>query len=489
MTGALAHCLIDAFNAAGVEYCHWKSNVSLDDGLSGDLDVDLLVGRTSLAPALRILADFGFKPATVGSGPKDPGVSHHYGLDEGTGRLVHVHLFSRLVTGESLVKSHVFPFDAMLLENGSRIGSVRVPSRAAELLLHVVRTFVKYGSAWDLVRIGRKPDDVDRETRWLLEGTEIDDVVALARVYCPVIEAPLLRRGLAELQRRAALLPRIALSFRFRRRLRIYRRRGAVARQAAMARFVLHRARHRLFGPRRNKAPAVGGALIAFVGPDATGKSTLLRETEKWLGQVYAVRSVHAGKPPSSWTTLPLNAILPLARRARPDLRRDRRSASSDAPTATDGGRRTSLLEAVRAVSLAWDRRRLLIRARRDTARGIVVLSDRYPSAVVGAMDSPRLGEESGAILRLLGHLEAKFYSQIPPPDAVVRLTVSLEVAKRRNRERSKSDKHSDEHLEERHVQSPPWSRPGVGLVRDVDTDGALAETLLEVKKAVWSWL
>lgn len=496
MRAPLSHRLVEAFNREGVEYCHWKSNVALAEGLSGDLDLDLFVERVSLGAALRILAGLGFKPATVRSGSMEPGVTHHYGLDPADGRFVHVHLFTRLLTGESLVKSHVFPFETMLLQNAARIGEVRVPSRSAELVLHVLRTFIKYGSLPDLVRLLRKPGTVEEETRWLRKGSDLSEPVRLLRDHCPVIEEPLFRRCVAALEDGAGLALKLVLARRVRRRLRVYRRRGAARRQLAYLRLVVNKLNARVVGPRRNKIPACGGAVIAFVGPDATGKSTLVSETAAWLGGVFAVKTVHAGKPPSSWVTFPLNVLLPLARRALPEMRRHRATADRPEPAAEAGPpRRDSLAQAVRAVALAWDRRRVLLKARRQAAGGTVVVCDRYPSDNIGAMDSPRLRPDSqglgasSALIRRLATLEHRIYAQIPPPDAVVRLRVSLEVAKRRNLGRAKHDKHSNESLEVRHLRLPEWSRAEVRLVHDVDTDQPLPETLLRVKQAIWTCL
>ena len=51
---------------------------------------------------------------------------------------------------------------------------------------------------------------------------------------------------------------------------------------------------------RRSHHRSRGGVVVAFVGSEACGKSTLLAATEHWLRPQFAVRRVHAGKPPST---------------------------------------------------------------------------------------------------------------------------------------------------------------------------------------------
>src|SRR5216110_3383854 len=131
--------LFDRLDAEGVEYCHWKSNAFLEEALEGAGDLDLLVRREhgdrfeTLANALH------FKQMAVPRWRSAPSVLHYLGFDLGSGRLVHLHVYFRLVTGGSLAKSCRLPLEHPLLEGRRRLAGVWVPSKDAELLLFVVR--------------------------------------------------------------------------------------------------------------------------------------------------------------------------------------------------------------------------------------------------------------------------------------------------------------------------------------------------------------
>ena len=92
--------LLESLNSNAIEYCHWKSNYSLDKSLSGEIDLDLLVDRSSLPFIIPQLIKLGFKMATVKWGIQDPGIYHYYGCDSFTGQLIHVHLFNHVLSGE-----------------------------------------------------------------------------------------------------------------------------------------------------------------------------------------------------------------------------------------------------------------------------------------------------------------------------------------------------------------------------------------------------
>jgi len=498
LTLELISRLVEALNTKKVVYCHWKSNLFLAQALSGKMDLDLLVDRRSLPQALTILTNLGFKHAIVKWGPGTPGVSHYYGLDLQTGQLAHVHLFSRVLTGESFVKSHLFPFEPMLLENTDYFGQIRVTPKPAELVLFILRTFIKYSSPLDLMYLLRNSGDIRTELRWLQSGSDISEALYLLEKYCPVIDEPLFIESINTLNGTSSLVKRLMVAQRIRWRLRVYAKRTGSNRILAYIRWLWGQGQRRLGGKRKNKMLHAGGMVIAFVGCEATGKSTLVSACGDWLSDAFAVKMVHAGKPPSSWLTLPVNIVLPLLRRVLPRLRITRLKGYDSSVSRTESQLKVeglaSLIYALRSVTLAWDRRQLLLKTRRLAANGEIVICDRYPSETIGAMDSPHLRENPkggiiSAVYNWLVRLEHRLYKQIPPPDIVLRLKVSIETAKRRNRERIKADKENDTYIEFRHRQSGEWHRSGTKYTHDIDTEKPLAETILSVKKTIWGSL
>jgi thymidylate kinase len=493
---SLVDTLLDTFIQEEIVYSHWKSNINLAQAAAGEIDLDLLVDRTSLLSAITQLSRHGFKQAIVRWGANPPSIRHYYGLDPETNQLIHVHLFSRVLTGESFVKSHLFPFEAMLLQNVYYADRIRVASKPAELVLFTLRMFIKYGSLPDLASLRSKSASVRKEVRWLQAGSDLSEALLLLRKYCPVIDERLFVKCVATLENSDPLIKRVMLARKVRRRLKVYARHTFFQRLLAYFQLLQSEVRRRVGTKQKNKVLQAGGAVIAFVGADATGKSTLVTETGRWLGDVFTLRIIHTGKPPSSWLTLPVNIVLALLRNLT-SLRRGGRAntqaASDESPTQHRFRGFSSLLYALRSVVLAWDRLRLITKARRRVAEGEIIVCDRYPSSTLGAMDSPRLSQDSlrtgllVAIYNRLAHFEKQLYKQIPPPDIVLKLRVSVETAKKRNRKRNGQD--GEAYLEARHRQSQAWTVPGTKYIFDIDTEQSLAETLDSVKKAIWESL
>jgi thymidylate kinase len=491
----LVDCLITTLNREKINYCHWKSNIDLDGATSGELDLDFLVDRESFQPAISILSRLGFKPAAVRYGSNSPGISHYYGYDPASGRFAHVHLFSRVLTGESFMKSHLLPFETMLLQDARYDGSMRVTSKSAELVLFTVRTYIKYGSPLDIAVLMKKTKKIQAELDWLKDGSDLAASLCLLEKYCPVIDEDLFLQCIEAIERDGSLLQRIRLARMVRKRIRNYSKHTFLEWITSFAHLIVTKALRSIGARKKNKVFQAGGAVVAIVGADATGKSTVVSETGRWLGENFLVRVIHAGKPSSSWATAPVNLALRLARLVSPKLGptiKESRKPAEIESSPSKGKRPASLLYALRAVTLAWDRRNLLSKSWRAAAKGEIVVSDRYPSNITGAMDSPRLREQTGSsgwaasLYNRAARLEKSLYAQVPPPDIVIRLRVSLATAIERNRLRDKSGEETDDYIESRHLHASEWHRTDTRRIFEVDTERPLEETMLEIKDLLW---
>ena len=102
---AIGLMLFAELEREGVRYCHWKSNIRLDQTLSGQTDIDLLVHPADAHAFQRIINACGFKLTVSRMGVGHPGVFHALAWDLDSGRLLDLHAYHQLVSGDSLVKS------------------------------------------------------------------------------------------------------------------------------------------------------------------------------------------------------------------------------------------------------------------------------------------------------------------------------------------------------------------------------------------------
>jgi thymidylate kinase len=359
-----------------------------------------------------------------------------------------------------------------------------------------VRTLLKHTSMIELAYVIRDWSNIRAEAAWLVGADGAEAAAREIGHWVPGFEPDLLLAGANAINDDAPLLTRIRLGRSVRARLRSFERRSrARARAVAIASFA-QRARYQARGLSKGLTPGGGGAVIAFVGSEATGKSTMLSLTESWLRDQFTVRRVHAGKPPSTALTFVPNLMLPLLRALAPRQRTTHMTVSvpSDieiVDPSEGASKPVPLLFAVRSLLLAHDRRALLRRAFADSANGMIVLSDRYPSSVVGTPDSPQLARFAAAtstsrLRRWMIDRESAIYADIPPADVVIQLCAPLDVTLERNRTRGKTE--PEEFVRVRHALSSSMEFDH-SRVHRFDTNQSEAETFALIRRTIWEAL
>src|SRR3990172_1561901 len=312
---------IEKLSANEIKYCHWKSNSALSQVLTGETDVDLLIHRKHGDPFRLIMSELKFRPAGIQGDAPFPAVEHYFALDEETGILVHVHAYYHVITGESLSKNLHLPVEEMLLQYVREEDSIQVPAKSAELVVFTIRMMLKHTSLVELVMLARDWKGMRREIEWLLEAKPTDETLKLVESWLPTVDTRLFSECINALKMPASLSRRILLGLQLRSRLSIYARNSRIqAWLSGIQKFSLM-AYGRLTRSKRGMILQSGGAVIAFVGPEATGKSTLLTATRRWLGEHFVIEQIHAGKPKSTLLTMVPNIFLPLLRSALPTYR------------------------------------------------------------------------------------------------------------------------------------------------------------------------
>jgi thymidylate kinase len=188
--------------------------------------------------------------------------------------------------------------------------------------------------------------------------------------------------------------------------------------------------------PGRRRTDSAPGLLVAVVGADGSGKSTLSRDLcRRRLGGAAPVHVYFgSGDGPASLLRLPMKV-------ARDRIVGSKKEAARSPAIRRATGRRPGRMRAARAawaLALAREKRAKLRRAVRLRDAGALVVCDRYPqSQVLGRNDGPLLSAwraSRWSALRLLAAWESAPYDEAArtPPDLVVRLDVDGRTARDR---------------------------------------------------------
>ena len=328
---------------------------------------------------------------------------------------------------------------------------------------------------------------VSRELAWLREAANAERAEALCTAWFPSVEPALFRQLMDAIEVERAMARRVVLGWRVARRLRGLRRLspmlGAFSRLWRVLSLLLKR-----FLRRRDLTLQTGGMIVALIGPKATGKSTIGHALATRLNQHLDVLRIHAGKPPPTALTLLPRLFVPAAR----FLLSKERAGEYEKPERRRE-KQFSLLYVLRMTLLAYDRRMLLGRALRAATAGSVVISDRYPSESVGAIDSCCFDEMALAkcgspLKRWLMNRERALYKGLPKPGLVLRLTAPIETTIERDAGRLKHGGPDAAAVQRRWALESRPEFSGTPVIQ-IDTNRPLDETVRTVVRAVWSAL
>jgi len=490
--------LFNSLNDQKIVYCHWKSNKDLGKKFKGEIEYDLLIARSDVQSFEFVLAKLNFKRVNEKDTSRVPSIHHFYRYDEISSTLIHVHAFySSLSTGESLIKNYKLPLEHILLDNREFESNIPIPNKSSEFSLFVVRMMLKHASVIEYILVLRDYKNIQEELIWLANRNEtIVEAQHILNRNLPEITAKIFYKSTNALKKNNAYLQRFFYGQLIKRRLKSYRRYCSFLAVYLTVKAVCTRLFRRIFNRKGSKTPVSGGVLIAFVGPEATGKSTLVSETHSFFSRFLDTRKVHLGKPPFTLLSLLPRSLLLIYRLFGSTKKSNSRVTGQSYNIENDKNPFMvffHFLYSIKSIFIALDRKVLAIKAYRWAGQGKIVICDRYPTMVVGAMDSPMIQVAEGDsmfknIFLLLANWERRFYSHVPAPDAVIRLKVPLEVAIRRNKMREKKGKESELYVRNRHGMVNKFYFPH-SVVHCIDTNKAQKETVKEVRKILWDIL
>ncbi len=505
----MVHTLLQQLEQQQIDYCQFNSSLRLRASMCGETELNLLVETGNTQKLAQALSACGFKRFNATRDNNAAAQEDYLALDAASGKLVYLHLHYQLFIGASHLHDLRLPWEQQIL--GDRVyqaqQQIYTIEPHMEMLLFMLGLAVSMrGRDRLLNRLGKRILDTATlvELHWLQARTEAQKTRQLAASLLGEQAAAALAAPLKAKQ------PTLQQLHQFRRSanaiLRLYRTYSPL--QSRLRRSVSET--RRLFASSKTRyinAPlpvrrvsASGGVLIALMGCDGSGKSTHLHSVQHWLGGRVDILPIYfgSGDGPASLLRWPLKLVADALRKS-PNYQSSRykvetASTNADNSPGTGGanGKRSSsrlrmLAKALWALTLSLEKRGKLRRATAGRNRGMLVICDRYPqNQVMGFNDGPLLNawqEHASRLLRVLARWESEPYraAEMYPPDLVVKLNLTAEIAVSRKPEMS---------LEEcgrRIAVIEGLAYPAATQTLRLDATEPLETVLFKLKDNIWS--
>jgi thymidylate kinase len=494
----LIRLLCQALAEEEITYCHWKSNNALDRSASGDNDLDLLISRVDAGRFTEILYRLGFKQTRAPFDKQMTGVSDYYGYDVQADKWVHVHAHYQLIMGHDMTKNFHIPIEEPYLKSAVQDTLFKVPAVEFEFIVFILRMVLKH-STWDAIigREGKLKSSERRELVYLQSRSDQNRVKEILKLYLPVIDTKLFGDCVKVLQPGCSTWTRVKTAQRLQIRLRANTQYSLpIDTFLKFSRRTVLMFRRRIFKSSSKYRPEIGGMIIAIVGGDGAGKSTVIEALHAWLSKNFETTRVHMGKPAWSWTTIVIRSFLKIGQLLKLYPLETSFNETLDQKSPLSPGYPYLLREVCRA----RDRYHNYLKARRFAANGGIVIFDRFPLQQIQLMDGAqckrfisKLMEKpqgnqfmsphhTSRLARILIRLEESYYRQILLPDLLVVLRVAPEIAVQR-----KTDEDADS-VRERSTEiwEINWEHTGAHIV---DASQSKTDVLTKLKTLIWSEL
>lgn len=419
--------LFAEFNDNDVEYCHFKSNNNLIPAVSGVDDLDLLLGSGSVDKFNEIISSFGFRMAHDRGAQPTPYVYHYFGSDPETGLLVHLHVYFKIVTGGSIFKNHYLRVERMFLSNRilDKKTNVYIPCAEADCILFVIRKLIEQPSPVENFLFYRDLKNITAELNWLLERADRDVMLSMISNWLPELDKELFDNSLDALINKSSLIARISLGIKM-RYVFDHKVTGSISAEIYRSyQFLYAYIRGKFKVKRKNRFLLPGGLLIAFVGSEASGKSTLSNNIFEWLSDRFDVVHIHLGKPKKNWRTMLIWQCIYIYSFFK-KLFKIKKISNEDQDSQDAINMPHPFVSWLDSV----DRRECIKKYHYMLMEGSTVITDRYPSEF---MDGPRIKGNS-RITNYLSKLEKSNYLSMPHPDLVIKAEAPLETTLSRNK-------------------------------------------------------
>ncbi len=456
---------LTSISKANLTVVNWKNNHEIDLALGGKSDLDLFIPLSQKDCFLKIAVDHGWLPV-INPVADYPNILHLYNFDEHL-KSYHLHMYFEVITGESWLKEYNLPISEFLIQNREKLNdqNIYVLNDRVQAYLFALRHYLKGGSIFSRILYKKELDSYRKE--W-------DQVRGS---YDPSIHSELIDltsfQGKSGLQGDKLNLPLFRVAKAVRKKLTRFLRFHPLSLPAKRVKSLVHRAMNKQFF-KQKKTFIKEGKILVISGADGVGKSTMIKEVCESYEPFLTVKTASLGKPQGTFTEW-VRKKISSSKKVKTD------QVKKDSPL-----KRQSLKKLVSAVILAFLRFKAAKKALKEARKGCLVISDRWPTMQTGKMDGPKIqiDKESSLLVKLFEKIEAKLYRSIPDADYSFILTIPVESAVERNKNRVKTDKETDDEIIERHKVNNEFT-PKSNKIFYFDNDGPLKKKRIELIRLI----
>ena len=442
-----------------IKYAVWKNINSLDLSFNGLFNFDLYVSLDdykkfhNLAKSQKLIK-------LNNQINKIKFIEHFYILGKNN-KIFHIHVYYKIITGESFLKEYELPLEDLILRNRIRhkYYDIWIINDELNACIFIIRHFLKTGS---LISRNLYLKDIKKYTS---EWNSISNKKKESFKNFQFLNSSLLEKS--NLFNNNFKLPNQLDSLKFRYYFRKFCRYKyptlIVKRQIILINQFLNK-----YIFKKKKFFDSFGMIISFCGVDGSGKTTMKKDITKIFEDFITTNSYHIGKPQGQL----LSYLIFKTKKYKnfKNLKKD-----------------SSIISSLISIALVLARYLLAMVMKFNTKKGGLVFVDRWPTNKLNCMDGPRINYSisSNLLIKFLKFIESKIYDNFINSDLCIFFNVTLDTALLRNKKRIKKDKETSLQIINRYKVNSKV-RPITKKIIEFDNNSLYNENIEKLMKIVW---
>lgn len=393
----------------GIEYVIWKD--IYDINTLDDIDIYIPQKFKNYTEHILYKSNWlGFYKSTENS----KFIKHYYYINNNCEN-IHLHIYYKVITGESLIKEYELPIGEELINNKNYNShfNVWVLCDSDNNYLNKLRHYLKSGSFYSRWKYGKK-------MIYLKNNYEYNKKELISDINI--------------INEKNNVLPNILYAMYIRYKLKKYCRYSYILLPFIRFYYILYN----YIGFNNKKLK--NGIIISITGVEATGKSTMVKNVYNTYSKITSVKKYHLGKP--------YGRIIKMFHKIRKT--KNNNFSSSNASDNDKKNKIKIILRNIYEVFISYKRYKMTKKIYKQKKGGCIVITDRYPTLIRNNMDGPKVNK-ANYISFILGKIEEYYYNKIPPSDLNIKLFANLETSIYRNYIREKDDKETTDNVKERY--------------------------------------
>ena len=456
---------LESLDNADIDYVIWKNIHVIEKSINGLFNLDIYIPSVKYKDFLEKAKSHNLIRA-IHPVNNFPYIEHFYVLDKNL-KIFHLHVYRKIITGESILKEYILPFDELIINNRKKHEryNIWVLNNEINTYIFAIRHILKGNSLLSRVLYSKEIKS------YKLEWDSIQDKSKELLMKKPFIDNQFLERS--NLFSEKFDLPNILFANKFRVKINKYLRyRNQI--EVTYYRYIIYfKLLINKYFIKRKKILSKRALLIAFTGVDGSGKSTMNKVMTNFFKNFLTINSFHIGKPQGKLLD---NLYFKLSKNRKYIRKKKHKFKKSN-----------SILYSFLAIFLAILRYKLSLRINKKVKSGVLAFVDRWPTNKLGLMDGPRIALKKGSpfYLKTFREIEAKIYNNFIKADLCIFFVVSKNIALIRNKKRIKRNKETSYQIINRYNKNSKF-RPLAQKIINFNNEQNIEINKNKLLKLIW---